>query len=222
MGRTGMKLGEGYGILVLERQADAKQPRVSTHWLTSLGFGESSDAHHLTQPHPAGAGAAAAIHAALERSSQSITDIGLICAHATGTPDNDASEHTAYAAVFGEQLRATPVAGLKSHFGHTLGGRRRGRIDHGDVCIAIAADSTNGQHCPRSSRLCRSPDHASKAEPSIINATLNTSLGFGGANTCMVLGRNAHVAVAAETVARGSHHWSGAWCCRALLAMTSF
>ena len=181
-----MKLGEGYGILALERSIDAER-RGAPVLARVLGFGESSDAHHLTQPHPTGAGAAAAIRAALQRSEKCAADIHLICAHATGTPDNDAGEHSAYASVFGEGLRDISVVGLKSHFGHTLGGA-------GAVELIMAMFALREQQIPPTANAITDsiefPDLQISALPRVakIAATLNTSLGFGGANTCVILG----------------------------------
>src|SRR5204863_3172922 len=108
-------------LLVLERGGDAAQ-RGASPLAQILGFGESADAHHLTQPHPQGEGAAAAISAALRSANLGPDAIDLIAAHATGTPDNDAGEYAALHKVFGDQLARVPVVGLKSHVGHTLGG----------------------------------------------------------------------------------------------------
>src|SRR4029079_12136683 len=89
---------------------------------TILACGESADAHHLTQPHPQGDGAARAIESALRSAQVCSNDIDLVAAHATGTPDNDAGEYAAFSRVFGEKLPTVPVIAFKSHLGHTLGG----------------------------------------------------------------------------------------------------
>ena len=184
--RQGMKLGEGYAILALERASDARRRGVSVI-AQVLGFGESADAHHLTQPHPTGQGAAAAIRAALRRSEITPDDIDLICAHATGTPDNDAGEHHAYADVFGARLPAIPVVGLKSHIGHTLGGA-------GAVELILAAFALRDQSIPPTANTAADSIEfadlklvTGQPQPARVRATLNTSLGFGGANTCVVL-----------------------------------
>ncbi|MBV8782443.1 MAG: beta-ketoacyl-[acyl-carrier-protein] synthase family protein [Phycisphaerae bacterium] len=185
--RQGMKLGEGYGILVLERESDAEQRRV-TPLATVLGFGESADAHHLTQPHPNGEGAAAAVRAALARSGCSIDEIDLICAHATGTPDNDAGEHRAYADVFGDRLRSIPIVGFKNHVGHTLGGA-------GAVELILAMYALREQLAPPTANTTQNELEFADIhlvrdapKPAALRTTLNTSLGFGGANTCVILG----------------------------------
>ena len=186
-GRQGMKLAEGYGIVVLERLDDARR-RGATPLAAVLGYGESADAHHLTQPHPQGEGAARAIEDALASAGLSSSEIDLIAAHATGTPDNDAGEFAALSRVFGEHLPRVPVVAYKSHLGHTLGGA-------GAVELILSAMALRDQITPACANV--RPDEAEfatlnlstgEAKPARIRATLNTSLGFGGANTCVILG----------------------------------
>lgn len=185
--RQGMKLAEGYAIVVLERASDAAS-RGAKVMATVLGFGESADAHHLTQPHPQGDGAARAVRGALQDARVSPADIDLIVAHATGTPDNDAGEFAALSGVFGDELPRVPVVGFKSHLGHTLGGA-------GAVELILAATAMNESTVPPCANVKQSDTDfvglnlaAGEARPAKIRATLSTSLGFGGANTAMVLG----------------------------------
>jgi 3-oxoacyl-[acyl-carrier-protein] synthase II len=185
--RQGMKLGEGYGILVLER-ADGAAKRGAKALAAVLGFGESADAHHLTQPHPEGEGASRAMAAALKSAGVTPADIGLVAAHATGTPDNDAAEFAAMSRVFGEEISRVPVVGFKSHLGHTLGGA-------GAVELILAMTAMREQVVPPCANVradeVQFPElqlNTGTAKPARIRATLSTSLGFGGANTCVVLG----------------------------------
>jgi 3-oxoacyl-[acyl-carrier-protein] synthase II len=186
-GRQGMKLAEGYGIVVLERATDAAQ-RGAKPIAAILGWGESADAHHLTQPHPQGDGAARAMEQAIARAGVASREIGLISAHATGTPDNDAAEYAALSRVFREHLAKVPVVGFKSHLGHTLGAA-------GAVELILAATAMKaGVVPPCASVRAQDVEFADlnlatdAARRSPIRATLNTSLGFGGANTCVILG----------------------------------
>lgn len=185
--RQGMKLAEGYGIVVLERAADA-QRRSAPMIATILGCGESADAHHLTQPHPSGEGAAAAVSAAMHAAGVGVNDIDLIAAHATGTPDNDAGEFAAFSRVFGERLPSIPVVAFKSHLGHTLGGA-------GAVELILSAMALRDQVAPPCANSSQEDVEfvgltltTGKEKPARIRATLNTSLGFGGANTAAILG----------------------------------
>jgi 3-oxoacyl-[acyl-carrier-protein] synthase II len=184
--RQGMKLAEGYGIVILERAADAER-RGAKPIAQVLGWGESADAHHLTQPHPQGDGAARAMTAALDRAGLTPTDIDLVAAHATGTPDNDAGEAAALTRVFGDQLANLHVVGFKSHLGHTLGGA-------GAVELVLSAMALRDQLAPSCANVTADDLEfpqlqvgVGPAKPKKIRATLNTSLGFGGANTCLVL-----------------------------------
>lgn len=188
--RQGMKLAEGYGILILQRREDAEKLGASIH-ATIAGFGESADAHHLTQPHPQGRGATRAMSLALQSANIDPSQIHLISAHATATPDNDAGEYAALSSTFTENLSHIPVVAFKSHLGHTLGGA-------GAVELILASCALRDQQippCPNSTRdEIEFPNLnlslQSQPQPPKIENTLNTSLGFGGANTCMVLSSN--------------------------------
>jgi 3-oxoacyl-[acyl-carrier-protein] synthase II len=186
--RRGMKLAEGCGIVVLERATGAEK-RGAKALATVLGYGESADAHHLTQPHPTGDGAARAIRAALHDASLTPADIDMAAAHATGTPDNDAAESTALSSVFGSDLSRVPVVAFKSHFGHTLGGA-------GVVELIVSAMALNDQTVPACVNVTKDDIDfpglnvsTGAPKPAPIRATLNTSLGFGGANTAVILGK---------------------------------
>lgn len=195
--RQGMKLAEGYGIVALERAADA-MARGARPMAAILGYGESADAHHLTQPHPQGQGAARAMRQALAAAKMTPADIDLIAAHATGTPDNDASEFAALSKVFGGDLPRVPVVAFKSHLGHTLGGA-------GVVELILAAKALQEQIVPACANISAEDVEfaglnvsTGKARSARIRATLNTSLGFGGANTCVILGLPAEGEAPAE------------------------
>ncbi|MBC8106906.1 MAG: hypothetical protein H7Z14_09980 [Anaerolineae bacterium] len=187
-GRQGMKLGEGYGILVLERAGDARKRKAKIGAIVA-GWGESADAHHLTQPHPSGEGAHRAMRAALDVANIAPRDLGMIAAHATGTPDNDAAEFAALNQLLGDHLKDTPVVCFKSHLGHTLGGAGAAELilsmlamRDGIVpaCANLKADEIEfaNLHVTTGAAIDRK-----------ISYTLNTSLGFGGANTCIVLAK---------------------------------
>lgn len=199
--RTGMKLGEGYGIVILERSDAAKQ-RGTRAFASVLGWGESADSHHLTQPHPQGSGAAQAIRDALKRSKLNEADIDLVAAHATGTPDNDTGESAALRQVFSEHLGRLPVVGFKSHLGHTLGGA-------GANELILSALAMRDQMIPGCAGLKADEIEFTDlsvsigcAKPGRIRATLNTSLGFGGANTAAILGTDDREGQAAEVSRR--------------------
>ena len=110
--RCGISLGEGAGLLLIER----KRNRGSD--ATLIGYGESSDAYHMTAPHPEGAGSAQAMRSALVRAGLPAGSIDYVNLHATGTRLNDQSEMRAMASLFGPE---TPCSGTKGLTGHTLG-----------------------------------------------------------------------------------------------------
>lgn len=184
-GREGMKIAEGYAAVVLERwdRARLRSAHIHAH---ILGFGETADAHHLTQPHPDGVGAERAIRAALDMAGLDPPAVDLISAHATGTPNNDAAEFSAYVRVFAGALPRTPMAAFKANLGHTLGAA-------GAVELILASCARRDGIVPPVPNT--TPEtlefpvsvHSAAASANIAR-TLSTSLGFGGANTCMILG----------------------------------
>jgi nodulation protein E len=116
--RKGMILGEGGAVLILE-PLDHAIARGATVLAEICGFGMSADAHHLTQPSPAGA--AAAMRMALDDAGLRAEQIGYVNAHGTGTPANDVAESLALALALGEHGRTVPVSSTKSVHGHALG-----------------------------------------------------------------------------------------------------
>jgi len=116
--RSGMILGEGGGILVLEC-IDLALSRGATIYGEIVGFGMSSDAHHITQP--AASGAARAMVLSLEDAELHPDAIGYINAHGTGTPANDAMEIAAIRQVFGNHAARLAISSTKSLHGHALG-----------------------------------------------------------------------------------------------------
>ena len=116
--RTGMILGEGAAMLVLEPM-EAAQARGAKIYAEMVGFGMSSDAHHLTQP--SSEGAVRAMRMALRDAGIGPTEIGYINAHGTGTEANDSTETKAIHSVFGERGAVIPVSSTKSMHGHALG-----------------------------------------------------------------------------------------------------
>ncbi|MBX3359037.1 MAG: beta-ketoacyl-[acyl-carrier-protein] synthase family protein [Phycisphaeraceae bacterium] len=185
-GRQGMKVAEGYGIVILERACEAAERGARVRAVLA-GWGETADSHHLTQPHPQGEGALAAMQQALRGAGVEAADLGLIAAHATGTPENDESEFRALSRLLGEDLPRVPVVGFKSFLGHTLGGA--GAVELVMSCMALrdqrvpACPNVRAEEIEFPGLNVSSGGAADRPVP----CTLNTSLGFGGANTCVVL-----------------------------------
>ncbi len=181
-GRVGMKLSEAYAIVILQRQSDANRS-----FATVAGWGESADAHHLTQPHPTGDGALVAMKQALDRAGVKPQQLGLIAAHATGTPDNDSSEAAALISLLGDDANCVPVVGFKSHLGHTLGGAGAAELILSALAIRDQIVPPTANIDPQQVEYPQLNVTHTKPQPAAITHTLNTSLGFGGANTCVVL-----------------------------------
>lgn len=183
--REGMRVGEGYGVFVLERADDAAR-RAATPLLRVLGWGGASDAHHLTQPVPSGEGAATAVEQALARVPEADRRVDLIAAHATSTPANDAAEYAAMDRVWGDRLVDTPVVALKSRIGHTLGAAgavelavmtaamERGRVP-GTANAEVDRESFAALDLTTSPRTCA------------IQRGVVVSLGFGGADAALMV-----------------------------------
>ncbi len=120
MRRDGFVLGEGAGVVVLEAESGARV-RGATILAHLCGIGTSSDAHHLTAPHPTGGGAAHAIERALADAGMHPTQIDYVNAHGTSTPLNDRVETIAIKQVLGKHATTIPVSSTKSAVGHLLG-----------------------------------------------------------------------------------------------------
>jgi 3-oxoacyl-[acyl-carrier-protein] synthase-1 len=115
--RAGLNIGEGAALLFVERNESGSQPKNDTlAWLEAVG--ESSDAYHITAPHPQGRGAIDAMQRALARAGIEPRDVHHVNAHGTGTRLNDIAEARAIEQVFGKEL---PVVSTKGYTGHTLG-----------------------------------------------------------------------------------------------------
>lgn len=108
--RKGISIGEGCALALLERGGDAKAEL--------LAAGETSDAHHMTAPHPQGAGAKAAMEEALARAGLQASEVDHVDAHGTGTVLNDAAEGRALRELFGDGV---PIISTKGYTGHMLG-----------------------------------------------------------------------------------------------------
>ncbi|MDQ2586705.1 beta-ketoacyl-[acyl-carrier-protein] synthase family protein [Saccharothrix yanglingensis] len=183
--RNGFVLGEGAGVLVLERAgfARARGAAVLAH---VLGWGATSDGYHPTTPRPDGSGAAQSMRIALRDSGLSTSDIGYLNAHGTGTKAGDSAESEAIRGVYGDGM--PPVSSTKGVTGHLLGAS-------GVVEAAIAVTAMREGLLPPTHNL-DDPDPACdlnhvRGEPSAaaVDAVMSNSFGFGGHNVSVVFGR---------------------------------
>ncbi|TSB25611.1 beta-ketoacyl-[acyl-carrier-protein] synthase family protein [Streptomyces benahoarensis] len=179
--RDGFVLGEGAGILVLERAEHAAARNARVHALLA-GCGNSTDAHHVTAPHPEGRGAVQALRQALDDAGLTPADVDHVNAHGTSTALNDQAEHRALRAVFGTP---PPVTANKSVLGHCLGGA-------GGIEAAATVLSLRHQTIPPTANLdTLDPDIDLDVvhkvpRPTRIRAALSNSFGFGGQNAVVV------------------------------------
>ena len=180
--RHGLSIGEAAAFALLE-------PGDATHAAVMLsGWGEASDAHHMSAPHPEGRGSRAAMQGALARAGLAPGDIDYINLHGTATPANDVAEGLAVSGVFGTALGAgVPCSSTKGITGHTLGAA--GALEA--VVCALALE--HGLLPP--SVGTRTPDPAIPVDLIMLPRTaslrhvLSNSFGFGGSNASLVLSR---------------------------------
>ena len=185
--RDGFVMGEGGAVLVLE-DAEKAAERGAEVLATVRGFGATSDAHHLTAPHPEGAGAAAAIRRALEDSGLKPEDINYINAHGTSTQLNDRAETKAIKAALGDHAANVPVSSTKSAIGHLLGAS--GAVEVSATILAlrerIAPPTLAWEEREEGMDLDYVPG---EAKPLDVNGgpvvALSNAFGFGGHNVVL-------------------------------------
>lgn len=185
--RQGMLLGDGFGALILEREESARAAG-RRPLARLLGYGESSDAHHLTQPDPEGKGAALAMRRALAAAERTPDDVEYINCHSTATPSNDIAEARAMRGVFGERLAEIPIGASKPAVGHTLGGA--GAVE-GVITLLTMLRGTlppilnAGDVDPE----CGELDLVREPRDAALRTAMSNSFGFGGCNTSLLFGR---------------------------------
>lgn len=186
-GRDGFVMGEGAGVMVLEEYEHAKK-RGARIYAELVGFGMSSDAHHITAPNAEGP--AAAIAHALSDAALNPDDIDYVNAHGTSTPLGDVNETNALKMAFGEHAYRLVVNSTKSMTGHLLGGA-------GGVEAVYTALAIHHQKSPPTINLfeqdkevgCDLDYCANQARDMTIRAAISNSFGFGGTNGTLVMKR---------------------------------
>ncbi|MEY9850024.1 beta-ketoacyl synthase [Streptacidiphilus sp. MAP5-3] len=182
--RNGFVLGEGAAVLVLERAVDAAA-RGRHPYARLMGYGATSDAHHLTSPAPDGHWAELAVRQALADAGVQASDVALVNAHATSTPQGDDIEARMIERVFG---RGAAVVSTKGVTGHLLGAA--GAVEAGLTALSIA----HGVVPPTANFRSTGPDAAdidivhgaTRQVP--VRLAVSNSFGFGGQNAVVVLG----------------------------------
>jgi 3-oxoacyl-[acyl-carrier-protein] synthase II len=181
--RDGFIIGEGAGIMVLER-LDCALARGAPVFAEIAGYGATSDAFHVTQPLEDGVAAAKAIELALNGLDRD--DVDYINAHGTSTPLNDIAETRAIKKVFGDRAYKIPISSIKSMVGHMLGAA--GAVE-AIVCCKILAEGVipptiNLEHPDPECDLDYVPNTARTGD---VRITISNSFGFGGHNSVLAI-----------------------------------
>ncbi len=175
--RRGISIGEAAGFALLERNAADRSPAL-------IGWGESSDAHHMSTPHPQGLGARLALEGALARAGLAAADVDYINLHGTATPRNDEVEAGVVAAAFDARTRASSTKGWT---GHTLGAA--GILESVVCLLAMEHGLIPGTlNCEEPDPVC-GPQIALRNEAADVRIALSNSFGFGGSNCTLAFAR---------------------------------
>jgi len=176
--RDGISIGEGGGFALIERAT-----RVEPGAILLLGVGESSDAYHMSTPHPQGLGARMAMQQALHSAGLEPPDIDYFFLHGTATESNDASEDKAVLEVFGPR---TPCSSTKGATGHLLGAA--GITEAIVSILAIEHGLMPGSANTRSVDPALKSNYLLENRQANVTRALTNSFGFGGSNCSLVLG----------------------------------
>ena len=177
--RNGISVGEAGAFALLERPpADLPSGAVLL-----LGTGESSDAYHMSSPHPEGLGARLAMEAALRSAGLHAGDIDYINLHGTATPANDAAEGKAVVALFGDRV---PCSSTKGATGHTLGAA--GAVEAVICALALTHDLLPGSPNTLTLDPTIPLDYLLSSRQGTVRHALTNSFGFGGSNCSLIFG----------------------------------
>jgi 3-oxoacyl-[acyl-carrier-protein] synthase II len=187
--RDGFVMGEGVALLVLEAE-DVARARGAEPYAELMGYGATSDAHHMVQPRADGSEAGRAATIALADAAVDPAEIDWVSAHASSTPLGDIAEARAIRLALGERADSVPVSGTKALYGHPLGAS-------GAIEAAIGALAVRDGWVPASVNLVAPEPSVAELLPGLLREgrggeyrrILSTSFGFGGLNAAVVLGR---------------------------------
>jgi 3-oxoacyl-[acyl-carrier-protein] synthase II len=179
-------MGEGAASLVVEEYEHARA-RGARIYAEILGFSHNNDAYHMTSPHPQGAPTIRAMKDALADAKTNAVEIGYINAHGSSTQINDLNEAYCIHQIFGARAFSLPVSGTKAYTAHPLGAT--GAIEAVICCLAMTEGylppTLNYENPDPKCRLDVIPNHGREMKP---HKVLSNSFGFGGINSCLVLG----------------------------------
>jgi 3-oxoacyl-[acyl-carrier-protein] synthase II len=186
--RDGFVMGEGVGLLVLEAE-DVARKRGAEPYAELMGYGSTSDAHHMVQPREDGREAARAITIALADAGVSRDELDYVNAHASSTPLGDVAEARALALALGDRAATAPVSGTKALYGHPLGASS-------GLEAAICSMAIREGWVPGTANLETVDPAVAELLPGLLKdgregryeRLLSTSFGFGGLNAALVFG----------------------------------
>ncbi|MCG8320122.1 MAG: beta-ketoacyl-ACP synthase II [Cytophagales bacterium] len=187
--RNGFVLGEGAGTIILEEYEHAKA-RGAKIYAELLGGGMSADAHHITAPHPDGAGASLVMQSALQDAGLQTEAVDYINVHGTSTPLGDISETLAIQKVFGEHAYKLSISSTKSMTGHLLGAA--GAVEAIASLVAIKNQTVPPtiNHFTDDERFDPNLNFTfNKAQQRKIDVALSNTFGFGGHNASIIFGK---------------------------------
>jgi len=185
--RDGLVMGEGAGVLILERESYAKA-RGANILAELAGYGSTADAFHVTAPHETGAGGMAAILQALASAEATPDDIGYISAHGTATELNDLSETKAIKGALGELAFEIPISSTKSMTGHMMGAT--GALE-AIFCVQAVREGILPPtiHYETPDPECDLDYIPNKAREKKIDFAISNAFGFGGHNAVLAIRR---------------------------------
>ena len=184
LNRDGFVLGDGAGVLVVEEYEHAKA-RSAKIYCELVGYGMSSDAHHMTSPAEGGMGGAKCMQNALTDAGLNTSDVDYINAHGTSTPAGDIVETEGIKLAFGDQAKQVAVSSTKSMTGHLLGaaGGVEALFSVLALCNNVLPPTINYDTPDPKCDLDYVPNEAREKQ---VNVALSNSFGFGGTNGTIV------------------------------------
>jgi 3-oxoacyl-[acyl-carrier-protein] synthase-1 len=193
MSRDGISIGEAAAFALLERVPDTAQGSFKTisngskpDAVLLLGIGESSDAYHMSSPHPEGLGANMAMQQALQSAGLRPADIDYINLHGTATPSNDAAEAKAVKAVFNNENQDVPCSSSKGATGHTLGAA--GAVEAVICALALQHGFIPGGLNTNTIDPELQLNYQLQNRPQALQRVMSNSFGFGGTNCSLIFG----------------------------------
>lgn len=185
--RDGFVMGDGAAVVILEEWEHARA-RGARSYAEMIGYGMTADAYHITAPSPDGAGAQDAMRLAMADAGIRPEEVGYINAHGTSTPLNDRTETLAIKRVFGAHAKKVPISSTKSMIGHLLGAAAAV-----ELCATVLAIRDQMLH-PTINHETPDPECDLDYVPNekrraAVEYAMSNSLGFGGHNSTLVIGR---------------------------------